>query len=279
MSWLARSGLRLLLMAWLLAALACSPPPAPPTPARLRIVAAPSARPLVERLTAEYGKRHPGVSLELSEAGPEAALEAVSSRQADLALLEREPTEAEMRSPEDAHLQFRAWPVAGDGVAVVVHAANPVRGLTTAQLQGVFEGAVRRWEDVGGNDAPVRLVSREPDAPARIAFEQGILQGHPLAGTAVVMPGDAAVAGYVAAHPDAIGYLSMAWVQGGIRAIAVDGTLPSPAAVADGSYRLSHPLVFVTRTGVGGEARRLIDYAHSREGRHTIAQLYAPLPR
>ncbi len=280
MSRFARSALwSLWLAALLLLAPACSGPPKPRSPISLRLVTVPSARPLADRLGSGYGKRQPAVRVEVSEAGPEAALAAVAGGQADLALVDYSLDPAESRDPETGRRDLRAWPIASDGLAVVVHPTNPVQRLSSDQIALAFEGIERQWSGLGGGEGTLRLVSREAGAPARLTFEANMLHDAPLSGLAVVMPGDEAVADYVASHPDAIGYLSMAWLRPGVRAIAVDGVLPSPATVASGAYPLAYPLALVTHTGAATKCRSFVDYVLSRSGQAILSQLYAPLPR
>ncbi len=280
MSRFARSALwSIWLASWLLLAPACSPPPKPRNPITLRLVTVPSARPLADRLGGEYGKRQPAVRVEVSEADPEAALAAVASGQADLALVDYSLDPAESRDPETGRRDLRAWHIASDGLAVVVHPTNPVQRLSSAQIALAFEGIERQWSHLGGNEGTLRLVSREAGAPARLTFERGFLRDAPLSGLAVVMPGDEAVADYVASHPDAIGYLGMAWLGPRVKAVAVDGVPPSPATVAGGTYPLALPLALVTRTGAASKSRAFVDYALSRAGQVVISQLYAPAPR
>jgi phosphate transport system substrate-binding protein len=40
------------------------------------------------------------------------------------------------------------YPLALDGIAVIVHPENPVEDLTRDQLRAVFSGQVTRWKDL-----------------------------------------------------------------------------------------------------------------------------------
>ncbi len=265
------------LAAWLLLAAGCSPPPAPrASPVRLRLVVAPSTARLVERLGQEYGARETSVQLEASADDTDAALEAVATGQADLALVERQLEPVEKLDPDDLRPRLRSWPLANDGLAVVVHPTNPVQTLTFEQLRRAFSGEERYWSGLGGAEAIIQVVSREPGAPARVAFERTVLPAKRVAQTAVVMPNDRAVADYVAKHPEAIGYLSLASLPGGVKVIGVDGVLPAPVTVASGAYPLSRALVLVTPIPLSGKGRAFVDLLFSADGQRIVADLYAP---
>lgn len=269
----------LLTVACLLVPLGCTPPPRPPAPEHLRVAAAASLTPLVERLASVYHARYDYVTVETSERGAEAALKAVAEGEADLAFIERDLAPAEAINPATGKAWLRAWPAATGALAIVVHPSNPVQGLTQDQVRQAFAGTQRRWSSLGGMDRTVQVVSREIGAPLRDALEQEALRGSRVIGTAVVMPTDAAVAEYVAEHPEAIGYMSAAWPAEGVRALAVDGAPPDPDAVAAGRYPLSYPLVVVTPTAISGKAKAFVDFINSHEGQAILDESYAPALR
>ncbi len=241
------------------------------------MVVDPSAAPLLEQLAAQYHTHHSYLSLEVSERGTEAALGAVAGGQADLALIERDLEPAEALDTATWKAGLRAWPIGRGALAIIVHPSNPVQGLSRADLEKAFSGVARNWAGLGGQDRTLRLVTREAGAPTRLLLEREILRGSPVAGSAVVMPSDRAVAEYVAAHPEAIGYVAAPWAGREVKAIAVDGALPSPAAVAGDDYPLTYPLVLVTPAAFSGKAKGLVDYCLGQEGQAIVGQSHAPL--
>ena len=53
----------------------------------------------------------------------------------------------------------------------------------------------------------------------------------------------------VSRNPAAIGYASLASVKDSVKALSVNGIVPSEATVKDGTYSIQRPFVLVTRTG------------------------------
>jgi phosphate transport system substrate-binding protein len=233
-------------------------------------------RPAADLLAQEYGQPERHVVVTVSEGSIEEVLEAVALGQADVALLGRPLEGAEALNPVDGRPWLRAWPLASDVVAIAVHPSNPVQGLDATQLRRMYEGLERRWDQLGGPDEPIRLVSREPGAPARAVFEGAFLAGTHIAGSAVIMPGDEAVRDYVAEHPEAIGYLSLAWADDTVKVVALDGVRPSPTAAIVGRYPLTHPIVAVARIGPAGKVRAFLGFCLSAEGLKALGEHYAP---
>lgn len=265
----------LLILCLLPALLGCTPPPAPPAPERLRVIVAPSAAPLFALLSERYRARRSYVTIEASERGAEAALQAILAGDADLALIERALDPAEALDPETGRPRLRAWPVGTGAIAIIVHPENPVSHLTLDQVRRAFAGVERNWAGLGGEDRTLRLVSREAAAPLRQALERQALRGLTVAGTAIVMPNDRAVAGYVATHPEAIGHVAATWVGEGVKPVTVDGAVCEPAAVAAGAYPLTYQLFLVAPSAISSKAKDLVDFIYGPDGRAFLGHGYA----
>ncbi len=57
--------------------------------------------------------------------------------------------------------------IAIDGIAVITNKNNPVKNLTTDQVKDIYTGKITNWKEVGGNDAPIVVVSREEGSGTR----------------------------------------------------------------------------------------------------------------
>jgi len=239
------------------------------------VVVPSSLSPLFAQLSERYRASHSYLTIETHERNAPAALQAVASGAADLAFIERALDPAEALDPETMRARLRGWPVGTGALAIIVNPANPVSNLTLDQVRRAFAGVESNWANLGGEDLTLRLVSREAGAPLRTSLEQQALRGGAIAGTAVVMPDDQAVADYVATHPEAIGYVAATWVGEGIKALTIDGARCEPAAVASGAYPLAYPLVIVTPTAISGKAKELIDFVYGPDGRAILGQSYA----
>src|SRR2546428_613730 len=55
-----------------------------------------------------------------------------------------------------------AAPIGKDGIAVLIHASNPVRQLAVPELRGMFAGTTTSWAQVGGTARPIQVVAPDP---------------------------------------------------------------------------------------------------------------------
>jgi phosphate transport system substrate-binding protein len=229
------------------------------------LVAADSCGPLAEELAAAYEEAHPWATVQVEVFNSSVAEQALRSGEADLALLSWLQQDA-----EEGPLWSQAF--ARDGVAVVVHAATPFTETGLAHLQAIFRGQVQEW---GG--MVLAPVSREDGSGTRAVFEGAVLGGHDVTFTAVVMPSSEAVVEYVACTPGAIGYVSSLRLgelpADGVRVSLVEGALPTPGGISDGSYPISRPLYLAAAAEPAGEAREFAQWVLGPEGQAVIGRL------
>jgi len=250
----------------LLGCQSASPPLTPsPTPpeATLRAGASSAAGPLLDLVIPAYMTQAPHVTLRRESGDSALLLEAVASGRDHFALVALPPPAG-----------IWAMPVAVTGVAVVVHPSNPLRALTLAQLRSLFKGEITSWGQLGGFAQNAVALSREDGSGIRRAFESQVMGEQRVTLTAAIMPSDAAVMEAVAATPGAIGYISSASIDQRVNVVAIEGVLPSPRSLADGSYPISSPIYFVSRGEPVGEARAFLQFLLSREGQTLIGQKY-----
>jgi iron complex outermembrane receptor protein len=67
--------------------------------------------------------------------------------------------------------------VASLGLSIVTNPDAGVSVLTRAQVASIFSGAVTHWNQVGGADRPIAVITRGPDSAAQTAFEKVYLHG------------------------------------------------------------------------------------------------------
>lgn len=246
-----------------------------PQPTVITIAGATAMRPVLRDLTAAFSQRRPDTLFDLrgggSTLGQEQALTAAVSLGASTLLA---PEEDE---PSDGLLRF---PIGLDGIAVVVHPSNDLMGLSLVQLRDIYAGDVLNWMQLGGRDAEILLVSREEGSGSRINFEERVMGDVPVSLTAVVMPTGEDVVDYVSRHPEAIGYVSMAYTQNAdefVRVVPVENELPTVASVREQRYALLQPLYLVSATQPGGRVQQFIDFVLSPTGQQIVARFHAPI--
>ncbi len=157
--------------------------------------------------------------------------------------------------------------VARDGIALIVHASNPVHALTLAQLRAVYAGEIANWRALGGADAPITVITREEGSGTRETFQEIVM------GTTSVIDAGALVTAYsgglrkmVAEDRNAIGYVTFSQLNAEVHALALDGVLPTEATIANGVYRLQRPFLFLSKGSPTGSAAEFLRFVLSADG-------------
>ena len=254
-----------------------------PEPVTLTIAGSTEMRPLLIELTAAYSERNPHVQFSLRGGGSRMGEQWLVSGQADIAASTAAYPEAEIPAG------LVRIPLGLDGIALVVHSDNPVNTLTLAQIRALFRGRVLNWEEVGGV-RDVLLVSREDGSATRELFEERVMDEERVALTAVVMSTSRGVVEYVAAHRDAIGYVTSAYLaQNGedtpnsapaertVKAVAIEGRVPYGADLADYHYPLARSLYLLIDQGGDPSIQKFIDFALGEEGQDIVARYHVPI--
>jgi len=254
-----------LLVGLLVLLTSCGTPTLPPEPVRFTVAGSTAMTPLLAELARAYHTHFPQVTVVVEGGGSRLGLARVKAGQVALG--------ASSWLPEDQARAVWSAPVAIDGIAVVVHPDNPVSGLSLAQLQAVFSGRLWNWTELGSR-GEVQVVSREDGSGTRTAFEAKVMEGQKVTPAALVMPGSGTVVDYVAAHPEAIGYVSAGYLSKEVKALVVEGMRPTPETVSAGTYHLTRPLFLIASGEPTGAARSFVDFALGSEGQGIVGQHY-----
>jgi len=89
---------------------------------------------------------------------------------------------------------------------------------------------------------------------------------------ALVQDSNGAVREIVAADPAAIGYVSYGLVDERVRALALNGVMPTTETVRSGKYPVGRRFLFLTTGVVDSTAGHFIDFTLSPAGQQALAE-------
>lgn len=211
---------------------------------KIVVVGSTSVSPTIEKLAADFMENvEPGVTIEVQSVGSSAGIKAAGDGTGDIGMASRNIKEEEKALGLDEYI------LGFDGIAVVTHPSNEVKDLSSEQIQKIFAGEITNWSEVGGKDVEIIVVSREEGSGTRGAFEElmGLDKEVLVTGDAVIAEGNGAVKAQVASKEDAIGYLSLSYLDETVQQLKVDGVEGTPENIKDGSYKVSRPFLLLTK--------------------------------
>ncbi|QDU35730.1 Phosphate-binding protein PstS 1 precursor [Maioricimonas rarisocia] len=239
---------------------------------RLTLTGSSTVAPLMSEIGKAFEARHPDVRVDVQTGGSSRGIADARTGLADIGMVSRSLNSAE----QDLH----AFPIARDGICIIVHRDNPVRELTDEQIVSIYTGTIDNWIEVGGNDGEITVVNKAQGRSTLELFLDyfGLKSTHLVAD--VVIGDNEQGIKTVAGNPQAIGYVSIGTAEYDaqhdvtIALLPVGGIPPSTATVAEGRFPLSRPLNLVTRDEPTGLAAAFIDFARSEDVHELIRKQY-----
>ena len=236
-----------------------------------------------------YAAEHPSTRISVTGGGTGTGIAALINGTVDIANASREMKTEEVARAEANGIEPTEFVVARDAIAVVVNPVNPVSQLTLQQISDIFTGKLTNWQQVGGEDRPIVLLSRESNSGTYVYFLENVLgmgrsDGEELfSPDTLLMPSSEGISVEVRQNPNAIGYDGLGYVTSDQKVIAVaadasgEFRLPTIDKVNDGSYPISRALFMYTAGEPTGGVRSYLDWILSA-GQQQVAELgFVPL--
>jgi phosphate transport system substrate-binding protein len=200
----------------------------------------------------------------------------------EIAMASREMKESEIQAAKQNGIEPLEHTIAWDGIAVVVNPENPVSQLTYEQLQGIYDGNISNWKDVGGEDRQIAVITRDSSSGTYEYFKEEILVDREYRPDALVQPATGGIVEEVAGNEGAIGYIGFAYVDDSTKAVALDGgegyVEATEENILSGTYPLSRPLYYYTNGEPQGETKEFIDFVMSPTGQAIVSEIgYFPV--
>ena len=131
--------------------------------------------------------------------------------------------------------------VAITAIAPIVNKDAGVKSLTTQQLIDVYTGKVTNWNQVGGNDCKIVLISRPASSGTRATFEQYALNKTASRSNQSLETDDSGtLIQMIQSVEGAVGYVALSYLTGNpdVTAVAINGVKPTLDNVYNGSYKV-----------------------------------------
>lgn len=220
---------------------------------------------LMENEAEAYEGANSGVSIEIQQIGSSAGIKNVISGVSEIGMASRE-LKAEEKS------EVKETTVAYDGIALAVSKENKATDITIEQMKKIFTGEITNWKDLGGDDAPIVVVSREEGSGTRDAFQEIVgYTSDDMIKDATVAEGNGAVKSTVAGNKNAVGYISFEVLDDSVKALDVEGVTPLPENVQNKTYKLSRPFLLVYKDGkLSEQGNKFMEYILSDEGQNIV---------
>lgn len=239
---------------------------------KLVITGSSTVAPLVSEIGKRFESLHPGVRVDVQTGGSSRGIADARQGLTDIGMVSR--------AMKDEEKDLHAFPVARDGVGLILHRENQVRALTDEHVVAIYTGKITNWKDLGGKDAPIIVVNKaEGRSTLEVFLHHFKLRSTDIKAHVVIGDNEQGVK-TVAGNRNAIGYVSIGTAEYDeshgvpIKLLPIGGIAASTETVQNGTFPLSRPLHIVTRTPPAGLTKAFIDFAQSKAAHDIITQQY-----
>lgn len=229
---------------------------------KLHLTGSTVTAPLMLEIAKRFHELHPNVNINIEMGSSERGLSDLIAGKSDIGMVARVITDKEQG--------LKGFPIARDGVGLIVHKNNPVTTLTVAQTADIFSGRIKNWSKVGGANAPILVINREEGRGLAKLFTSYFKLNYSEIQAETVFIGDF-VSDAVVAKPNGISYISIVVAEkkikegAPVKLVALDGIAATRKNVMTGDYRLARPLTLVTRGLPTGLVKSFIEYSLSQQ--------------
>jgi len=237
-----------------------------------------------------YMRLHPDVRISVTGGGSGTGIAALINGTVDIANASRAMKQEEIKAARENGATPQQFTVARDAIAVVVHPSNPVNGLTQKQISDIYTGRFTNWSQLGGEDRPIVLLSRESNSGTYVYFLENVIRlgdkgsGLLFSPDTLLMPSSEGISAEIRQNPNAIGYDGLGYVTPDQKMlpVAVDAhspyVIPSVETVNSGLYPISRPLYMYTAGEPTGLVKEYLDWVRSDDGQVLVLELgFVPL--
>lgn len=223
---------------------------------------------------AAYFTKTTGTPVTVSESGSGNGAKSLINGTCDIAAMSRKMKEKEVAAARKMGVEPVEHIVAMDGIAMIVHPANPVRTLTKEQIASIYQGRLTSWAQVGGPNRPIVVIQRESNSGTQASFKELVVgKAVPIMQRVETQASNGAVKNRVASTPMAIGFIGMGFVDRSVKTLAVDGVVPTVQSIKDGSYKLARPLFMYTNGQPQGAVKQFLALPSTPAGKRMISEL------
>lgn len=216
--------------------------------------------PIMQKASEAYMAANPNIEIALSGGGSGNGIKAVIDSLCDIGMASRDIKSSEVEAAKKKGVTPTRVVVGLDALLPVVNPKNPVKELSLAQLKDIYAGNIKNWKELGGNDAPIVVVSRDTSSGTYETWLELVMDKERVVPTALLQASNGSTVQTVSTNANAIGYIGFGYMNDTLQAISVDGVVASQETALNGDWKISRELYVFTSDKPSQEVQDFIAY-------------------
>lgn len=234
--------------------------------------------PVAQKAAETFMDMHNEINVSVRGGGSGVGIASLIAGSVDIGNSSRSIKDKELKAAREKGKNPVGNTIALDGIVIVVNPKNSLTELDIATLKNIYNGKVSNWKALGGPDQSIVVVSRDVASGTFEVFGEKVLKGGKVREDALMLASNKAVATTVAETPGAIGYVGLGYLSEDVKALKIEGVMPSENTVRSGEYKLARPLYMYTNGAPKGLVKDFIDFILSIDGQKLVKEVgFVPL--
>lgn len=243
---------------------------------QLVVTGSSTVAPVLSEIAKRYESLHPDIRIDVQTGGSSRGLKDARTGLADIGMVSRALKEEEN--------DLTPYLIGIDGVAMIVHADNPIKELSRQQIIDIYVGRINNWSELGGADEPIVVINKaEGRATLELFLEYFELKSPDIQADIIAGDNEQDIKA-VAGNPFSIAYVSIGNAEYDIkvgvpiRLLPLEGVPATSENVAAERFPMRRPLNLVVSKQPEGLVLDFLNYARSAEVRDIIESFYYVVP-
>jgi len=239
---------------------------------KLIITGSSTIAPLVSEIAKRFEAQHSDVRIDVQMGGSSRGVADVRQGISNIGMVSR--------NLKDSEQDILVFPIALDGITMIVHKSNPIEELTNEQIVGIYTGEITNWKQVGGKDAQITVVSKaEGRGTLDLFLNHFQLKNSAIKPQVIIGDNEQAVK-TVSGNKNSIAFVSVGTAEYDfsigipIKLLPLNGVAASTENIQNGTFPMSRKLHLITNSPPKGLVKAFIEYANSNEVVDIIEEQY-----
>lgn len=189
-----------------------------------------------------------------------------------------EPSEEELSLAAVKGIELEVVPVVKEAFVFLINKNNPVSDISVEEIQKIYQGKIRNWKDIGGEDKEIIAYQRPDNSGSQTLMQNQVMKGLEMAEapTELKPAGMGGLIDVIAGYDNsdrAIGYsvyyyANSMYSKNTVKFVNVNGVEPNNANIMSGLYPFTSAYYAVLKHSEpeNSNTRKLLNYLLSDEG-------------
>lgn len=233
---------------------------------------------LSQRISEEYMKENRKSRIAVTGGGSGVGISSLINGTTDIAMASRNIKDKELELAKNKNIDVKETVLGYDGITVIVNKDNKVKNISSEVLGKVYRGEVTNWQELGGENAPIVVLSRDSSSGTHEFFKEHIVRINntkkdlEYGKKVLYMPSNEAIKQEIKSNKNAIGYIGMGYMDNTVSSLTVDNVEPSVKNVGNKQYPIAREVYWYSKNGAGQELDNFINFATSTKGQELVKQ-------